>query len=108
MENMKSETSEAVSQMPGGKTSVVNFAGIVKKLNEDTSAEAEQWFRKGRTVSLVVVFWKMVQQFVTVYFVKGSLRYGYMGFMSAVNSSLYQLISYTKYWELKERERGNM
>ena len=105
---MKLETPETTSQISAKETPVVHFSGIVKKLNEDTSIEAEQWFQKGRKVSLVIVFWKMAQQFVTVYFVKGSWRYGYMGFMSAVNSSLYQLISYTKYWELTERERGRM
>ncbi len=107
---MKSGTFETISrqEVPAGKTPIVNFAGIVKKLNEDTSFEGEKWFREGRKVSLAVVFLKMFQQFITIYFVKGSWQYGYMGFMSAVNSSLYQLISYTKYWELKERERGNM
>jgi len=108
IKSMKLETSEAISQIPVKGTPMVNFAGVVKKLNEDTSAEAEQWFREGRKVLLLVVFWNMFQQFITVYFVKGSWRYGYTGFMSAVNSLLYPLISYAKYWELKERERGRM
>ena len=105
---MKLETFEATSHAYNEKTPVVNFAGIIKKLNDDTSVQAEQWFREGRKVSLVVVFCNMFLRFVAVYFFKGSWRYGYTGFMSAVHSSLYPLISYTKYWELKERERGHM
>ena len=108
MEPMKLEESETISRVQTKEGAIVNFAGIVRKLNEDTSIEAEKWFREGRKVSLAVVFWKMFREFVTVYVLKGAWRYGYMGFMSAVNGSLYPLISYTKYWELIEQKRGRM
>lgn len=85
-----------------------NFSGMVRQLNEATSLEGEKWFREGRRISLVVILWRMIRQFFVAYFFKGNWRYGYMGFMSAVNSSLYPLLSYTKYWEFKERERGRM
>ena len=90
-------------QVAGG-----NFSGVVKKLNLETSFEAERWFREKRDIRLLAVLWKTVYQFVKVYFVKGAWRCGFLGFMAAVNSSLYQLITYTKYWELTERERGRM
>ena len=85
-----------------------NFAGIIRKLNEETSAEGEKWFREGRKVPFILILWRMIARFVAGYFFKGNLRYGYMGLMSAVSSSLYPLLSYTKYWELIERERGRM
>lgn len=90
------------------ETPSVNFAGILKRLNEETSVEGEKWFREGRKIPFILILWRMAERFVVVYFFKGNLRYGYRGLMSAVNGSLYPLLSYTKYWELTERERGRM
>ena len=85
-----------------------NFAEMVKRLNQETDSEAEKWFREKRNVWLPVVFLKMKLEFFKVYLFQGGWREGFFGFMRAVHGSLFQLITYTKYWELIEREKGRM
>ena len=86
----------------------LNFTETVKQLNDETNREGEKWFREGRKVHLMFVFWNMLTRFIRMYFLNGRWRGGYVGFMEAFNASLYHLLSYTKYWELNERERGRM
>ena len=85
-----------------------SFSEVVKQLNSETDAEGRRWFQEKRKVWFPAVFWRMFREFFGAYFLKGGWRSGYFGFMRAVNRSLYQLISYAKYWELHEGERGKM
>ena len=94
--------------MGGRSVDNENFADWVKRLNSETNVEAERWFRENRKIRLPIVFWNMLRNFVKTYFFEGGWRDGFFGFMRAANGSLYQLISYSKYWEFKERERGRM
>lgn len=86
----------------------MNFTETIKELNDKTNREGEKWFQAKRKVYLPAVFLNVFSQFMKTYFLKGEWRRGYTGFMRAVTSSLYELFSYTKYWELNERERGRM
>ena len=85
-----------------------SFSDTIKQLNQETDLEAAKWFQDRRKVALPIILLKMKWQFMKTYFFEGAWRNGFFGFMRAVNNSLYQLISYTKYWELTERERGRM
>lgn len=87
---------------------VGDFAEMVKRLNAETELEAQKWFHKKRRIRFPAVLGRMVYRFVKVYFFEGGCQSGFHGLMCAANSSLYQLMSYTKYWELTERERGRM
>lgn len=85
-----------------------NVAETIKNLNAATDVEARRWYQEKRKVYFPVILWKMFYQFVQAYVFKGGFRRGYFGFMEALNNSIHQLISFAKYWELNERERGRM
>ena len=87
---------------------VLSFSDMVRTLNQETDLEAQKWFRERRKVWLPLVLLKMKIEFFRIYFFEGKCRNGFFGFMQAVHGSLFQLLTYTKYWELMERERGNM
>ncbi|MBI4367897.1 MAG: hypothetical protein HY588_00725 [Candidatus Omnitrophica bacterium] len=84
------------------------FSEKIRQMNAQTTLEAEQWFQTNRKVSLWGVFWRTAAAFLGSYVKEGQWRKGFAGFANAVNRSLYQLISYTKYWELNEKKRGRM
>ena len=83
-----------------------NFTNMIGKLNHQTNFEARKWFREKRKVGVFTLSRKMLHRFFKAYFLQQGFRDGWIGFMLAVNGSLYQLLSYAKYWELKEREKG--
>lgn len=87
---------------------VGEFTETVRRLNTETDLEAQKWFREKQKILFPVVLWRAFRRFVSIYFFEGRYRDGFFGFMRAVNGSLYQLMSYAKYWELMERERGRM
>jgi hypothetical protein len=43
----------------------------------------------------------MVSRFFKFYFVKQGYREGFIGLMMALASAQYQLMTYAKYWEMK-------
>ena len=78
-----------------------NFGDFITKLNKQTSLEATKWFRTGRKVSLGHALWRSVDRFFRSYFKKRGYKDGFVGFMIAAFASLYQILSYAKYWEMK-------
>ena len=90
------------------QVSSMSFTESVRQLNIETTSEANHWFQSKHKVGFPNVLLLMVLNFLSRYFLKGGWRDGYQGFMRAVNSSLYPLMSYAKLWELVERERGRM
>lgn len=84
------------------------FSQSIEELNRQTDLEAARWFEEKRKVRLPVIFWRMFARFLESYLIRGGLRRGWNGFVTAVNHSLYQLVAYAKYWELGEREKGKM
>ena len=85
-----------------------SVAEMFKRLNQETQAEGEKWFQEARQINFFLIFLKAKFAFFKTYFLKGSISKGYPGFMQALHSLLYQLLSYAKYWELTERKRGKM
>lgn len=79
-----------------------NFEQWIAKFNRETSLEAEKWFLDGRKVTLARTLRKTVDRFLKNYFLKKGYRCGFLGFIMCVFHGLYQLISYTKYWEMKQ------
>ena len=83
-----------------------NFTNMIGKLNHQTDFEARKWFREKRAIGVPRLLWKMFHRFFKAYVIQRGYLDGWIGYMLAVNSSLYQLFSYAKYWELMEREKG--
>lgn len=70
------------------------------KLNNQTSREAQKWFDAGRPMRFGHFLWRTFDRFFRSYLGKKAWKDGFIGFVIAFNSGLYQLISYLKYREL--------
>ena len=77
-----------------------DFAHFVAKLNTQTTLEAEKWAQTGRKMTLGVALWRTIDRFFRSYVGKKGYKDGFIGFMMAYFASLYQIISYAKYYEI--------
>ncbi|MGD0335679.1 MAG: glycosyltransferase family 2 protein [Candidatus Omnitrophota bacterium] len=78
-----------------------DFRNLFSKLNHQTDFEAKKWVRDKRKMSFGLCMVKAISRFIKFYFVKKGRKDGFIGFMMALASSAYQLMTYAKYWELK-------
>jgi glycosyltransferase involved in cell wall biosynthesis len=81
-----------------------NFTDVITKLNRETALEAQKWVNDGRKVSFLKILRKFVDRFLKFYFLRKGYKDGVLGFMFSFFHSLYQLLSYAKYWELTNKE----
>ena len=77
-----------------------DFTDAIAKLDRQTDLEAQKWFREKRKVGIFGTLRKMVDRFCRGYFAKKGYKDGVPGLFLAVNSGMYQFLSYAKYWEL--------
>lgn len=81
-----------------------DFTHFLAKLNGQTSMEAKKWFQTNRKISLGKALWRTFDRFPRSYLRKKGYKDGFYGFMVSFFASLYQIISYAKYWELKRNQ----
>ncbi len=82
---------------------------FLHKTNRQTNLEALKWYklskkdpkRAQRKMNFPHALWRTFDRFIRQFFVKQGWRDGFVGFMIAYYSSLYQLISYAKYRTLR-------
>ena len=79
-----------------------DFTDAITKLDRQTDLEARKWFREKRKVGALGTLRKMVDRFCRAYFSKKGYKDGVIGLFLAVNSGMYQFLSYAKYWEMKK------
>ena len=79
-----------------------NFAHFLDSLNRQTTLEAQKWVKDGRIMSLGRALRKAHDRFFKTFILKRGYRDGFVGFMVAFFASLYQIMSYAKYWELRK------
>jgi len=79
-----------------------DFEHFLSKLNGQTNLEAKKWFQTNRKMSLGKAVWRTMDRFPRTYIRKKGYKDGFIGFMMSFFASLYQIISYAKYWELKK------
>ncbi|MCM8778429.1 MAG: glycosyltransferase family 2 protein [Candidatus Omnitrophica bacterium] len=78
-----------------------NFSDYLNKLNNQTTREAEKWILTGRRMTFWQALWRALDRFFYRRMLrKKAYRDGIYGFMTALFSGLYQLLSYAKYREL--------
>lgn len=81
-----------------------SYRGIsdyLNKLNIQTTREAEKWIATGRRMSFFHALWRAFDRFFYRRMIrKKAYRDGVYGFMVAVFSGLYQIVSYAKYCEM--------
>jgi len=80
-----------------------NLSDFLTKFNRETSLEAEKWMLDGRKVSFPNAMRKFVDRFLKNYLIKRGYTDGFIGFLMSFFHSLYQLISYAKYYEMKNK-----
>jgi glycosyltransferase involved in cell wall biosynthesis len=91
-----------------------DWEDFFRKTNILSTLEAQKWYdlslkdpkKAGAKMNLVHALWRTFDRFFRHFVVKQGFRDGLVGLMVAYGASMYQLISYVKYVELKERERS--
>lgn len=81
-----------------------DFANVVSKMNVQTTLEAKKWLRDKRKMGLGLAFVRVFSRFFKMYIQKQGFKDGIIGFMMAWQWATYQLLSYVKYWQLKNME----
>jgi glycosyltransferase involved in cell wall biosynthesis len=77
-----------------------DLAHFLQSLNRQTTLEAEKWVDTDRKMSMLVGFWRTIDRFFRSYIGKAGWKGGFMGFVIAMYASLYQIMSYAKYYEI--------
>ena len=88
-----------------------DWEDFLKKFNAQTTLEAVKWRKlylkdpkkAAYKMNFVHAVWRVMDRFVRTFFFKKGYRDGFIGFMIACLASLYQIVSYAKYRELKFR-----
>ncbi len=83
-----------------------DFTDAIGKLDRQTDLEAKKWVREKRKVGVFSVLRKMVDRFWRAYFKNQGYKDGVIGLFLAVNSGMYQFLSYAKYWEMKKFQKA--
>ncbi len=83
-----------------------DFAHYLAKLNNQTNFEAKKWFRDRPNIGAGWVTWRAIDRFFRAYVAKKGYKDGMVGFMVALLSAFYQVISYAKYWEYKSGKKS--
>jgi glycosyltransferase involved in cell wall biosynthesis len=81
-----------------------DFEHFLASLNRQTTLEARKWIRTGRKMTKGKAIWRTIDRFPRIYFGKKAYKDGYIGFMIAFFASLYQIMSYAKYVQMKENK----
>ncbi len=80
-----------------------DFEHWLSKFNRETTLEAEKWVLRNQKIGPWRVYRKAVSRFLKFYFQKGGIKTGYTGFVMSCFHSLYQLITFMKFRELKRK-----
>ena len=75
---------------------------FLNSINRQSTLEAEKWINTGRKMTLIWITWRAVDRFFRRYLRKKAYKDGLYGFVIAYFDSLYQILSYLKYKEMKK------
>lgn len=82
-----------------------DFSHFLASLNRQTTLEAKKWINTGRPMSIGKAIWRTIDRFPRIFFRKKGYKDGFIGFIISYFASLYQVISYAKYWEMKRTQK---
>jgi glycosyltransferase involved in cell wall biosynthesis len=82
-----------------GYPDIEHFLG---SLNRQTTLEARKWIHTGRKMSLGQAIWRTIDRFPRSFIGKKGYKDGFYGFVIAYFASLYQIMSFIKYQEMKK------
>jgi glycosyltransferase involved in cell wall biosynthesis len=79
-----------------------DIADYVRSMNSQTTLEARKWVLSGRKMSMGHALWRALDRcFYRRLLRKKSYKDGVYGLVVAVLSGMYQIVSWVKYWEMK-------
>lgn len=94
----------AISDQPSGvlKRDLVHYSyrdrdDFLRKLDRQTTLEAQKWVADGRRVTMDKALWRTIDRFIRSYVLKQGYRDGAVGFFAARMAGKYQWLSYTKF-----------
>ena len=82
-----------------------DFHDFFTSLNNQTTQEAKKWFNERRKIGFLKMSRKFCDRFFKAYFLKKGFKDGLVGFVVAYGNSLYQFMSYVKYWFMLREEK---
>ncbi|GEM_PF-115472 len=82
-----------------------DFEHFLSSLNRQTTLEARKWIQTGQRMSLGRAVWRTIDRFPRSFIGKKGYKDGFVGFMIAFFASLYQIMSYAKYWQMNEESK---
>ena len=77
-----------------------DFEHFLGSLNRQTTLEAQKWIETNRKMSAGKATWRTIDRFFRSFIGKKGYKDGFIGFMIAIFASLYQIMSYAKYWQM--------
>ncbi len=80
-----------------------DFEHFLASLNRQTTLEAQKWVRTGTTMTRGRIIRRVFDRFFRSFLRKRGYKDGFLGFMIAFFASAYQLISYAKYRQMKNK-----
>lgn len=88
-----------------------NFGDFLDKTNRQTTLEAMKWFniykvnpkKANYKMNLTHALWRCLDRLIRTFIGRKGYRDGFYGVMMAVFASLYQIMSYAKFWEMKKK-----
>lgn len=80
-----------------------DFTDAIAKLDRQTDLEARKWFRENRKVGTFTILRKSIDRFWRAYISKKGYKDGVPGLFLAVNSGMYQFLSFAKVWEMRRK-----
>ena len=80
-----------------------DIADFINKFNNQTTREAQKWFRSNTKMGLGRAMRRTIDRFFRSFLGKKGFRDGFIGFVVAIFAGLYQIVSYAKCWEMKQK-----
>jgi len=82
-----------------------DFEHFLASLNRQTTLEARKWIQTGRKMSMGKAIWRTLDRFPRSFIRKKGYKDGFIGFMIGFFASLYQVMSYAKYWQMRREAK---
>lgn len=82
-----------------------DLSDIYSNLNEQSTLQAQEWFREGRKFRALRFVRTSFDRFLKKYFLKGGYKGGILGFVLSASDGIYQFMSYSKLWELYNKKK---
>lgn len=82
-----------------------NFEDFLNKLNKQTTLEAKKWIRTNRKMSGGRITWRAIDRFFRRFIGRKGYKDGFTGFMVAFFDTLYQIVSFAKFREMRQETK---